>query len=84
MEPVTVIGIITGITLLIWLILRPRGCDHAEKTYYDLDGEELLGDQSEACFTTCNQCGETFVIPSGFQSDAHFESFLLYGGGPKK
>ena len=73
-----------GIILLIsWLLKSPK-CKHEEKTFYDAEGDKLPGDQTEACFCRCEACGETFVIPSGFQSDAHFESYLLYGGGPKR
>ncbi len=63
------------ISMLV-IILLPKGCQHEEQTYFDASGDELPGDQSEACFSKCQQCGKTFVIPSGFQSDAHFENYL--------
>ena len=84
MEFIFVVGVFITLTLIISLYQNSSVCNHEEKTYYDADGDKLPGDQTEACFCECKQCGETFVIPSGFQSDAHFESYLLYGGGPKR
>jgi hypothetical protein len=65
--------------ILTWLLLRlfkQPACKHAEQIFYDAAGEELPGDQSDACFSRCLKCGQVSVIPSGFQSDAHFESYL--------
>ena len=84
MEPALIIGIIIVLVLVISLLIKFPNCKHEEKIYYDVEGDQLPGDTSEACFCECKQCGETFVIPSGFQSDAHFENYLLYGGGPKR
>ena len=84
MDPLIIVGIVFGLVLLISLFLKSNECKHKEKIYYDADGNKLPGDQTEACFCECTGCGETFVIPSGFQSDAHFENYLLYGGGPKR
>jgi hypothetical protein len=74
-----VIGIILlaiGLGLLVGWIFRGSECDHAEQTYYDAAGDELPGDQSDACFCKCKKCGQVGVIPSGFQSDAHFDNYL--------
>jgi hypothetical protein len=84
MNPLLIIGIFMCVAVLIFLLLKSSECKHEEKIYYDAEGDELPGDQSEACFCECKNCGKTFVIPSGFQSDAHFEHYLLYGGGPKR
>ena len=84
MDLMSILGVVIGLVLVILLLLRPRGCKHEEKTYYDAEGDKLPGDQTEACFCRCEACDETFVIPSGFQSDSHFENYLLYGGGPKR
>lgn len=79
-----IVGVVVVVVFMILLLFRPRGCKHEEKTYYDAEGDKLPGDQTEACFCECKACGQTFVIPSGFQSDAHFESYLQFGGGPKR
>lgn len=68
-----------GPLLLIGRLFKGSECDHTEQVYYDAAGDELPGDQSDACFCICKGCGQTFVIPTGFQSDAHFENYLLYG-----
>jgi len=84
MNPLIVIGIMIGMTVVIMRLLKSRECKHEEMTYYDAEGDKLPRDQTEACFCRCEACGKTLVIPSGFQSDAHFENYLLYGGGPKR
>ncbi len=68
--------LVTGLLVLIAIILKPPACDHAERVYFDAAGDELPGDQSEACFYKCLKCGQVFVIPGGFQGDAHFENYL--------
>ncbi len=84
MDFLMIIGIGIALVLVIYLLFKFPKCKHEEKTYFDAEGDKLPGDQTEACFCRCEACGETFVIPSGFQSDAHFESYLLHGGGPKR
>lgn len=84
MDFTTIVGIVFGLAFVILLLIRPRACKHEKMTYYEAEGDKLPGDQTEACFCRCEACGKTFVIPSGFQSDAHFENYLLYGGGPKR
>lgn len=73
------------ISLLIFRLFRKPECSHTECIYYDAAGDELPGDQSDACFCKCKQCGQVSVIPSGFQSDAHFEHYLYESeqGGSK-
>ena len=72
-------GIILLVICLVWLfwrIFRTPECDHAEQIYYDASGDKLPGDQSDACFCKCLKCGRVGMIPSGFQSDAHFDHYL--------
>ena len=76
METSLIILLAVVLIPIIVIILSPKGCKHEEQTYYDAAGDELPGDHSEACFSKCRQCGKTFVIPCGFQSDAHFDNFL--------
>ena len=76
MEPYLIFLLAAVFFLIVVILLSPKKCKHEEQTYYDAAGDELPGDQSEACFSKCRQCGKTFVIPSGFQSDAHFDNFL--------
>ena len=68
--------IITSLVILLEKKLGKPECEHAEQSYFDANGEELSGDQTEACFSKCSKCGKKFLIPSGFQSDAHLEHFL--------
>ena len=75
-EVLIIVILITSLVILAGKIFKIPGCDHAQQTYYDASGDELPGDQSEACFSECVKCGREGVIPSGFQSDAHFEHFL--------
>jgi hypothetical protein len=65
-----------GLLFLITKIFQTRECDHSEQIYYDAAGDELPSDQSDACFCKCKKCGQASVIPSGFQSDAHFDNYL--------
>ena len=76
MKDYAILLLILGLVVLIWKGLRKTECNHAEQVYYDAAGDELPGDQSEACFCKCLKCGQVSVIPSGFQSDAHFENYL--------
>jgi hypothetical protein len=76
MKDYAILLLILGLAVLIWKALRKTECNHAEQVYYDASGDELPGDQSEACFCKCLKCGQVSVIPSGFQSDAHFENYL--------
>jgi hypothetical protein len=76
MDTYLIILLAVVLILIFVIILSPKGCKHEEQTYYDAAGDELAGDQSEACFSKCDQCGKIFVIPSGFQSDTHFENYL--------
>jgi len=71
--------LLIGLLILIAKIFKSPECDHAERVYYDAAGDELPGDQSEACFCKCLKCGQAHVIPAGFQSDAHFEHYLYEG-----
>ncbi|HNS50561.1 MAG TPA: hypothetical protein PKO09_05195 [Anaerolineae bacterium] len=68
--------LVIGLLLLIARLMKGSGCDHAGQLYYGASGDELPGDQSDACFCKCTKCGRTAVIPSGFQSDAHFDNYL--------
>ena len=76
MKDYIIIMVALGLIWLIWKIFRTPDCDHSEQVYYDAAGDELPGDQSEACFCECLKCGRTGMIPSGFQSDAHFDHYL--------
>lgn len=76
MNDYVIILLSVGLALLIWKLLKKPECDHAEQIYYDASGDELPGDQSDACFCKCKKCGRVAVIPSGFQSDAHFDHYL--------
>jgi hypothetical protein len=76
MNGIIVFSMIIGLSWLIWILLKKPECDHSERIYYDTAGDELPGDQSEACFCKCKRCGQVSVIPSGFQSDAHFDNYL--------
>jgi len=71
--------LVTGLLLLIGRLFKGSECDHAGQVYYDAAGDELPGDQSDACFCKCTKCGRVAVIPSGFQSDAHFDHYLHEG-----
>lgn len=76
MNELIILFLIICLAWLIWKLFNKTECDHAEQVYYDAAGDELPGDQSEACFCKCLKCGRQGVIPSGFQSDAHFENYL--------
>lgn len=76
MNETVIILLVIVLLFLIGKLLKGSECDHAEQVYYDAAGDELPGDQSEACFCKCLKCGRQAVIPSGFQSDAHFENYL--------
>ncbi len=76
MNNIAIIFLVIGLLSLITKIYKTNKCDHLEMIYYDAAGDELPGDQSEACFCKCPKCGWQGVIPSGFQSDAHFENYL--------
>lgn len=76
MNDYVIILLSVGLALWIWKLLKKPTCDHAEQIYYDASGDELPGDQSEACFCKCLKCGQVSVIPSGFQSDTHLDHFL--------
>ena len=76
MNDLILIFLVLGLILLIVRILKSPECDHADRVYYDAAGDELPGDQSEACFFKCLKCGQICVIPTGFQSDAHFDNYL--------
>lgn len=72
-----IIILLAVLLVLVIVVIFSRGrCKHEQKTFYDASGDELASDQSEACFSKCQKCGKIFVIPSGFQSDAHFENYL--------
>ena len=62
--------------MLICKVFKKHECDHAEQVYCDAAGDELPGDQSDACFCKCLKCGQVGAIPSSFQSDAHFDHYL--------
>jgi len=68
--------LIIGMLFLLAKIFISPKCEHSEQIYFDASGDELPGDQSEACFSKCKKCDQVSVIPSGFQSDAHFEHYL--------
>ena len=68
--------LVISLLILVAMIVKHPTCDHADQAYYDAAGDELLGDQSEACFCKCLKCGQIHVIPTGFQSDAHFDHYL--------
>ncbi len=76
MNETVIILLVIALLFLIGKLFKGSECDHAEQVYYDAAGDELPGDQSEACFCKCLKCGRQAVIPSGFQSDAHFENYL--------
>lgn len=76
MSEVVPVLLVIGLLLLIGRLFKGSECDHAEQVYYDAAGDELPGDQSDACFCKCVKCGRVAVIPSGFQSDAHFDQYL--------
>ncbi len=76
MNETVIILLVIVLLFLIGKLFKGSECDHAEQVYYDAAGDELPGDQSEACFCKCLKCGRQAVIPSGFQSDAHFENYL--------
>lgn len=76
MNDLFIFFLIIGLVWLIWKLFYKPECDHAEQIYYDAAGDELPGDQSDACFCKCLKCGREGVIPSGFQSDAHFDNYL--------
>ncbi|OGO12609.1 MAG: hypothetical protein A2Y53_07900 [Chloroflexi bacterium RBG_16_47_49] len=68
--------LVISLLFLLAKILKSPKCEHSEQIYYDASGDELPGDLSEACFCKCKKCGQVSVIPSGFQSDAHFDHYL--------
>lgn len=76
MSEVVLVILAIGLLLLIGKLVKGAECDHTEQIYYDASGDELPGDQSDACFCKCKKCGRVAVIPSGFQSDAHFDHYL--------
>ena len=76
MKEYVVVLLGVSLAILIWKLYKIPECDHAEQVYYDAAGNELPGDQSEACFCKCLKCGREGVIPSGFQSDTHFDNYL--------
>lgn len=76
MNVALIAALIIGIVFLIYRLSKSIECDHAEQIYYDATGDELPGDQSDACFCKCLKCGRVGEIPSGFQSDAHFDHYL--------
>jgi hypothetical protein len=76
MKDYVIILVGVSLALLILKFFKSPECDHAEQVYYDAAGDELPGDQSEACFCKCLKCGREAVILSGFQSDAHFDNYL--------
>jgi hypothetical protein len=65
-----------GLASLFLRLFKSPQCDHSQRIYYDAAGDELPGDQSDACFFKCLKCDQVSVIPAGFQSDAHFDQFL--------
>jgi len=79
MNDFAIILLAIGLLFLITKIFKTHECDHSERIYYDAAGDELPGDQSDACFSKCKLCGQVSVIPSGFQSDAHFDHYLYEG-----
>ena len=76
MNDLFIFFLIIGFVWLIWKLFNKPECDHAMKIYYDAAGDELPSDLSEACFCKCKKCGQVSVIPSGFQSDTHFDHYL--------
>ena len=76
MTDLLIVLLFLGFVFLLLKLFKDPECDHSEQIYYDAAGDELPGDQSEACFCTCLKCGRQAVIPSGFQSDAHFDNYL--------
>ena len=76
MSEVVLVLLAIGLLLLMGRLFRNSECDHEDQTYYDAAGDELPGDQSDACFCKCKKCDRVAVIPSGFQSDAHFDHYL--------
>ena len=79
MNEIVIILLVIGLLFLIGKMFKGSECDHAEQVYYDAAGDELPGDQSDACFCKCKMCDQVSVIPSGFQSDAHFDNYLDAG-----
>jgi hypothetical protein len=76
MNDFIIIFLVIGLLFLMIKVFKSSECDHSERIYYDAAGDELPGDQSEACFCKCKKCGQVSVIPSGYQSDAHFDNYL--------
>jgi hypothetical protein len=76
MNDLFIFFLIICLVWLTWKLFNKPECDHAEQIYYDAAGDELPGNQSDACFCKCLKCGREGVIPSGFQSDAHFDNYL--------
>ncbi len=76
MKDTAIFLIFLAVVWLVWKLLRSTECDHDEQVYFDAEGDPLSGDQSDACFCRCVKCGRVGVIPSGFQSDAHFDNYL--------
>jgi hypothetical protein len=76
MNDLLIFLIILSVIVVISKLFNNHVCDHAEQVYYDAAGDELSENQNEACFCKCTKCGRVAVIPSGFQSNAHFENYL--------
>ena len=76
---IAIVLLVIVVLSLIAKIFKVPECDHAERVYYDAAGDQLPGDQGDACFCKCKLCGQVSVIPSGFQSDAHFDHYLYEG-----
>jgi len=76
MNGIVIFSRFIGLGWLTWILSKEPECDHSERIYYDAAGDELLSDLSEACFCKCMKCGQVNLIPSGFQSDTHFEHYL--------
>ena len=76
MNDLLIVLLFLAFVFLLLKLFKVPECDHSEQVFYDAAGDELPGDQSEACFCTCLKCGREAVIPSGFQSDAHFDNYL--------
>jgi len=74
-----IILLAAGLLYLFVKVFRTKECDHSEQIFYDASGDRLSGDQSDACFCKCVKCGQINLIPSGFQSDAHFDHYLHEG-----
>jgi hypothetical protein len=79
MSDISIVLLAIGLLILVGRLFKGSECDHAERVYYDAAGDELPTDQSDACFCKCLKCGQVSVIPSGFQSDAHFDHYLHEG-----